>query len=155
MTLSREEMVARLSKLITLNKDSAKGFIRAENDAESESLSDWFNRLAGERAELVDDLQKAIGGLGAEADEEASAAGALARGWLNIKSAMTIEHDKTDAIILADRLDHEEEVLEAYEEMQPGAYPQTVAALLQKQTAYIRDVRESLAQREATIEEQS
>ena len=147
MPLDRDEVAEGLNELITLNKDSAKGFVRAENDVEDASLARWFNRLSEERADLVDDLQREVNRLGEEAAEEASTSGALERGWLNIKAAMTIERDKTDAIVLADRMEHEADVLAAYEDALAQPYPPPIAELLQKQQAYVDEVAQKLARR--------
>jgi uncharacterized protein (TIGR02284 family) len=152
MTPDRDGIIQTLDSLITLNKDSAKGFARAENDVEDEELASWFDQLKEERASLVDDLQQAANRLGEEVEEEASAAGALQRGWLNIKAAMTIEHDKTDAIVLDDRTAHEEDVLDAYEEALAEALPSGIRALLQEQQRYLRRIRQELARRGKEIE---
>jgi uncharacterized protein (TIGR02284 family) len=154
MPLHRDEIDTVLSELIALNKDSAKGFARAENDVEDESLADLFDRLSADRADLVDDLQRAADRLGQDPEEESTTTGTLARGWLNIKAAMTIEHDKTDAIVLEDRLDHEDDVLTAYEEALSASYPPPITALLQEQQAQIKQVRDKLSRQRAAIEEQ-
>lgn len=154
MTLNRDDIAERLNKLITLNKDSAKGFVRAQNDVEDEGLVSRFDQLAEERAELVDDLQRAVNRLGEEPEEEASKTGALARGWLNIKAAMTIEHEKTDLVVLEDRLEHETDVLDAYEEALAEEYPPAIAGLLQEQRAYIEQVKQELARQTETKKEQ-
>ena len=154
MTENQDELGATLNELIALNKDSAKGFVRAENDVEDESLAAWFDRLSAERADLVDDLQRAADRLGKEPEEEPTATGALARGWLNIKAAMTIEHDKTDAIVLEDRMEHEADVLEQYEQALEAAYPPSIADMLQEQYEYLQQIRQELARRRDVIEEQ-
>lgn len=153
MPLNQDEIADRLNKLITLNKDSAKGFIRAENDVEDEALASWFDQLTQDRADLVDDLQRAVNRLGEEPADEASKKGTLARGWLNIKAAMTIEREKTDAIVLEDRLEHEEEVLDAYQEVLTETYPAAIAELLEEQQTYIEQVRQELARRRDRIKE--
>lgn len=154
MTLNRDEISATLNELIALNKDSAKGFARAENDVEDESLVTLFDRLSAQRADHVDDLQHAVNRLGREAEEEATATGVLTRGWLNIKSAMTIEHDKTDALVLEDRLEHETDVLEAYEAAVAEEHPPAIAEMLREQRDEIRQVRQDLARRLESIQEQ-
>ena len=153
MTLNQDEVTDRLNKLITLNKDSAKGFVRAESDVEDEALATWFDQLTQERAELVDDLQRAVARLGEEPEEEASTKGALARGWLNIKAAMTIEHEKTDVIVLEDRLEHEADVLDAYREALTETYPAAISELLQEQRATIEQVRQEMVRRRERIKE--
>lgn len=152
MPLNQDEIGDTLNELITLNKDSAKGFVRAKNDVEDESLAGWFDRLKSERAEMVDALQHAVNRLGEEPEEETTAGSALSRGWLNIKSAMTIEHDKTDIIVLEDRLEHEADVLEAYEDAMDGSYPPDIDSILQEQYAQISRARQELVRRREAME---
>ena len=155
MPLNQDEIGATLNELITLNKDSAKGFVRAKNDVEDESLAGWFDRLKSERAEMVDALQHAVNRLGEEPEETTTAGGALSRGWLNIKSAMTIERDRTDLIVLEDRLEHEADVLEAYQEAMDGSYPPDIATILQEQHAQISRARQELVRRREAKEAQA
>lgn len=155
MTLNRDEIAAGLEALIALNKESAKGFVRAENDVEDEALASLFNRLIEERSEMVDDLERAARGVGEAVEEEATTGGALARGWLNIKAAMTIEHERTDAIVLEDRLEHEAKVLKGYEEAVDDDYPPAIVDLLQKQLAYVRQVSQTLDERRQRVEERT
>lgn len=151
MTL--EEHSALLEKLIEETQESARGFLSAQSDVTDEDLSQKFDALTAKRVEIVDDLQRAARRLGSESEpqEESSPLEALERGWLSIKAAMTIEHDKTDAIVLANRVEKEDAVLASYDETLQQSLPPDVEQLLQRQRRQIRETREELAQLEEAV----
>ncbi|MFW6063197.1 MAG: PA2169 family four-helix-bundle protein [Chloroflexota bacterium] len=151
MTL--EEHSALLEKLIEETQESARGFLSAQSDVTDEDLSQKFDALTAKRVEIVDDLQRAARRLGSESEpqEESSPLEALERGWLSIKAAMTIEHDKTDAIVLANRVEKEDAVLASYDETLQESLPPDVEQLLQRQRRQIRETREELAQLEEAV----
>lgn len=151
--MALEEHSALLEKLIEETQESARGFLSAQSDVTDEDLSHTFDALTAKRAEIVDDLQRAARRLGSEseAEEESSPLEALERGWLSIKAAMTIEHDKTDAIVLAKRVEKEDAVLAAYDEALQQSLPPDLEQLLQRQRGQIRETREELAQLEEAV----
>ncbi|MFW5941623.1 MAG: PA2169 family four-helix-bundle protein [Chloroflexota bacterium] len=151
MTL--EEHSALLEKLIEETQESARGFLSAQSDVTDEDLSQKFDALTAKRVEIVDDLQRAARRLGSESEpqEESSPLEALERGWLSIKAAMTIEHDKTDAIVLANRVEKEDAVLASYDETLQESLPPDLEQLLQRQRRQIRETREELAQLEEAV----
>ena len=153
MASAPDELVAALNDLVELNKDSAKGFIRAKNDVTDEELTHLFDTLSRERTGMADDLQQAVQQLGSKPEEEGSAAGALERGWLNIKAAMTIEHDKTDAIVVTDRAEHEAEVRASYMQLLDRSLPPPVARLLRRQAEQVKQAHQNLERLQAKISE--
>lgn len=147
-TISDEQTVQMLNELIQLNKDSAKGFKRAAaemKDVEDPERAQRLEALVEKRAQIVDDLQKAVADLGRTPGREGSATDAIKRGWLNIKAAMTIEHGKTKKVILHDRLEQEVSVLEAYRSALDNDLPSDVHTLLEKQRSAIVEQRERLS----------
>ncbi|MFW6183220.1 MAG: PA2169 family four-helix-bundle protein [Chloroflexota bacterium] len=151
--MALEEHSALLEKLIEETQESARGFLSAQSDVTDEDLSQKFDALTAKRVEIVDDLQRAARRLGSESEpqEESSPLEALERGWLSIKAAMTIEHDKTDAIVLANRVEKEDAVLASYDETLQQSLPPDVEQLLQRQRRQIRETREELAQLEEAV----
>lgn len=151
--MALEEHSAILERLIEETQESARGFLSAQSDVTDEDLSHKFDALTAKRAEIVDDLQRAARRLGSESEpeEESSPLEALERGWLSIKAAMTIEHDKTDAIVLANRVEKEDAVLAAYDEALQQSLPPDLEQLLQRQRGQIRETREELAQLEDAV----
>ena len=151
--MALEEHSDLLDNLIEQAQDSARGFLSAQSDVTDADLSAKFDELTARRAELVDELQRAARRVGSDsdADEESSPLEALERGWLSIKAAMTIEHDKTDALVLANRVENEDEVLEAYDEALQQSLPPELQQLLRRQRQQIEETREELAQLEEAV----
>ncbi|HSM57415.1 MAG TPA: PA2169 family four-helix-bundle protein [Candidatus Sulfomarinibacteraceae bacterium] len=151
--MALEEHSDLLDNLIEQTQDSARGFLSAQSDVTDADLSAKFDELTARRAELVDELQRAARRVGSDsdADEESSPLEALERGWLSIKAAMTIEHDKTDALVLANRVENEDEVLEAYDEALQQSLPPELQQLLRRQRQQIEETREELAQLEEAV----
>ncbi|MDX1687298.1 MAG: PA2169 family four-helix-bundle protein [Candidatus Promineifilaceae bacterium] len=152
-TMSDAQTAQILNELIQLNKDSAKGFKRAAaelRDVDAPDQADRLEALAEERAQMVDELQRAVADLGEAPETGGTGPGALKRGWLNIKAAMTIEHGKTKKVIVDDRLDQEEAVLEAYNDALENNLPDSIDTLLGDQRTAINEHRERLASIETT-----
>ncbi len=145
--MDRDEVIELLNELVERNKDSARGFLGAERDMASEELASYFEKLAAERAELVDALEVQVESLGGEPKDH-SKSGGVKRGWMNIKAAMTIEHDKTDALVVAGAAEHEAELLQHYEEVLEEDLPQELESFLREQYEEIREVERKLAELE-------
>lgn len=152
-TISDGQTAQILNELIQLNKDSAKGFRRAAaemRDVEDPKRAQRLEALVKERAQIVDELQRAVADLGRTPASEGSGTNAIKRGWLNIKAAMTIERGKTKKVILDNRLEQEESVLEAYGSALENDLSSALRTLLQEQRAAIKEQRERLASLRAT-----
>lgn len=148
VTITDERTTGILNELIRLTKDSAKGFKRAASelrDVEASEQAQKLDAMAEERAQMVDALQRAVAGRGEAPESGGTGSNALKRGWLNIKAAMTIEHDKTKEVIFEDRLSQEASVLEAYGSAMKQTLPSSVHSLVEKQQADIREQRERLS----------
>lgn len=152
-TISDGQTAQILNELIQLNKDSAKGFRRAAaemRDVEDPKQAQRLEALVEERAQIVDELQRAVADLGRTPASEGSGANAIKRGWLNIKAAMTIEHGKTKKVIFNDRLEQEEAILEAYGTALENDLSSDLRTFLEEQRAVIKDQRDRLASLRAT-----
>lgn len=152
-TMSDAQTAQILNELIQFNKDSAKGFKRAAAELRNVDAAQQAGRLetlAKDRAQMVDDLQRAVADLGEAPETGGSGPGTLKRGWLNIKAAMTIEHGKTKKVIVDDRLEQEEAVLEAYNDALENDLPDSIDTLLGNQRVAINEQRERLASIEIT-----
>lgn len=151
--MEQHEAVETLNDLVEINKESAKAFKRAAANVQDTDLSTLFTTCSEERAEIVHDLRGLIVGMGAEPTDDGGAIEAVRRGWLNIKAAMTIESDKTDAVVTAELEAKETEVLAAYENALAQELPQTVETSLRDQVALVRRTQERLHQLAEEVEE--
>lgn len=124
-----ETTIGTLNQLIETCEDAVEGFKQAAEGVSSEQLKSVFMKYSQERAGYVADLQNLVRTLGGDPEESGSTAGALHRGWINIKSAIT---GNDDAAILNECERGEDVAKNAYKEAQKEDLP-----------GYIRDIIEA------------
>ena len=89
-----------LNDLIETVKDGQEGFRIASEDVTSIDIKSLCSELSRQRAQFAGELQKLARGQGeAEPEDSSSVAGALHRGWINLKAVLT---GKDEAAILAE-----------------------------------------------------
>lgn len=109
-----EKIVDQLNDLLTKNYDSEKGYALAAKETDSAALKSIFTRRAEQRYRYGHELKAEIKRLGGEPDKGTSTLGDLHRGWINIKSALSLN---TDEAILEECGRGEEACLEEYNEV--------------------------------------
>ena len=124
-----KKTISTLNELIETCEDGVEGFKQAAEGVSSEQLKSVFTKYSQERAGYVTDLQNLVRTLGGDPEESGSTAGALHRGWINIKSAIT---GNDDAAILNECERGEDSAKNAYKEAQKEDLP-----------GYIRDIIEA------------
>jgi uncharacterized protein (TIGR02284 family) len=116
--------------LIAVCRDGERGFRAAAEAVSEPKLKALFNDLAAERARFAADLLPHFQRLGGNADWDGTNAGALHRGWINLKSHVPGHHDHS-IVTEAERGEHA--ALDAYDEALHGMLPPTVTELIEKQ----------------------
>lgn len=88
-------MVSTLNSLIETLKDGQQGFRQASEAVKDNTLKSLFNEYSLQRAKFAGELQnEVIRSLGeSQPEDSSSAAGALHRAWINLKSALTAGDD--------------------------------------------------------------
>ena len=92
-------VIAVLNDLIETSKDGERGFMKAAEDATHASVKDALLASADRCTQGARELQDLVLRLGGKPEGGGSVAGALHRGWLDVKSAMG---SRADHAILAD-----------------------------------------------------
>ena len=92
-----DNLVSILNDLVETSKDGEKGFKTAAEDTKSSDLKATFLRRAQDCATGAADLQRLVARLGGKAEEGGTVAGAVHRGWVTLKSAVS---GRTDLAIL-------------------------------------------------------
>src|SRR5436190_15028623 len=86
----RHAKSARLDELIETLKDGQQGFRQAAEAVSDSKLKSLFRDYSDQRSRFVTALQTEARKFGEDKPEDdSSAAGALHRGWINLKSAAT------------------------------------------------------------------
>lgn len=93
-TLSNDDVISCLNGLIETAKDGQKGFTEAADGVERSDLKSLFYEFSQQRAQFAGDLQNLVRSLGGDPENSGSLGGAIHRGWINIKSAVTGSDEK-------------------------------------------------------------
>ena len=96
-----DNVASVLNDLVETSKDGEQGFKTAADDTHDPQLRTTFRRHAQECARSAADLQTLVSRLGGKPEEHGSIAGAMHRGWVNLKSSVT---PRTDLAILEERV---------------------------------------------------
>jgi uncharacterized protein (TIGR02284 family) len=115
----QKEVISTVNGLIETLKDGEKGFKEAAEAVKDPQLKSLFQEYAQQRSRFAAELQTQARSLG-ESDPEntSSAAGAMHRAWINLKSAVTSGDDKA---ILSECERGEDSAVHEFEEaMQDG-----------------------------------
>jgi uncharacterized protein (TIGR02284 family) len=81
--------VSVLNDLIETSKDGEQGFLKAAEDATDPELKTLFASRADECARAARELQERVVQLGGKPEHRGSVGGALHRGWVDVKSALS------------------------------------------------------------------
>jgi uncharacterized protein (TIGR02284 family) len=138
---TREGIMAERSELGVLNhlletcRDGERGFRFAVAHATEPDVKSLFTALAEERARFAEELAPHVRRLGGQASGAGTAAGAIHRGWMNLRDAMSRHHD--DAL-LGEAERGERAAIHTYREALQGMLPPTVSDIVERQHAAIR-----------------
>lgn len=136
-----EKIVDHLSRLVEINKNSEEGFLNAAKIVKNSELETQFNDYARQHAKFAAELQAQIEHLGGNAPDHGTAGGALHRGWMDLKSALT---GNSAAAILSSCESGEDSALAAYDQAEADISTGHVFTLLQKQREQITGFRTRL-----------
>jgi uncharacterized protein (TIGR02284 family) len=125
-----DDVISTLNGLIETCKDGQDGFKDAAEGIERSDLKTLFYEYSQQRSEFVGVLQGLVRNLGGDPETSGSISGAVHRGWINIKSAVT---GKDEEAILNECERGEDYAKEAYEDAQKLTLPSNVSDVLAQQ----------------------
>jgi uncharacterized protein (TIGR02284 family) len=85
---------ATLNTLIGTLIDSVEGYQKAAADTDNTRFAEMFNARAQERQQAVTKLQAAVARMGGNPEDDGTTAGAIHRGWINLKEAVLGRDDE-------------------------------------------------------------
>lgn len=147
MTLTNDQVVSTLNGLIETCHNGEEGFRNAAGKAEEDHLKTLFNNYCQQRAQLAAELEQEVRRLGGEAETGGTVAGAMHRGWMNVKAAAT---GSDDAALLAECERGEDVAVEAYEDALNAALPANIKQVVSRQFAAIKAAHDRIRELEKT-----
>jgi uncharacterized protein (TIGR02284 family) len=125
-----DNITSILNDLVETSKDGEKGFRRAAEDTKNAELQAVFLKRAEDCATGAADLQHLVARLGGKPEEGGTVAGAVHRGWVNLKAAVS---SRTDLAIL-EECERGEDVAKArYAKALQETLPEDVRVVVQRQ----------------------
>lgn len=130
-TLDNEGVVDVLNNLMELCRDGEQGFRASADHATTGELQGFLSRRAGDCALAAAELEHVVRSYGAEPAEGGTMAGALHRGWVAIKAALSSNDDKA---VLEECERGEDAMVAHYRSALEKPLPASVRVLVQRQS---------------------
>jgi len=119
-----------LNDLIETSKDGENGFRSAAEDAKSAELKATFLRRAEDCAKGASELQQLVSRMGGKPEQGGSVAGAMHRGWMDLKAKVAHRDD----LAILEECERGEDVAKAkYRKALDASLPDDVRAVVQHQ----------------------
>jgi uncharacterized protein (TIGR02284 family) len=131
-----QDGVTTLNELIAACRDREEGYRTAAEGVRAPELKELFHAYKRQSAGFVAELQREVRRLGGEPVDHGSLSGRALRGWLNLKAMVT---GGDAATIIAECEAGEGAASEAYERALAQPLPPEVRALVEQQSAAVRE----------------
>ena len=136
------EVISVLDELVETLKDGQEGFKKAAEGVSDPKLKSLFLDYSNQRSRFATALQAEARKFGEkEPDDESSASGALHRGWINLKSALT---GGDDHAILAECERGEDSAVEEFQKAMAEGLPVALQEIVSRQYAEIKAVHDRI-----------
>ena len=134
-TASNDDVISTINGLIQTCKDGQEGFQESAEAVQDSQLKSIFYELGQQRAQFTGELQGLVRELGGDPENSGSFSGAIHRGWINLKSAVT---GQDDGAILNEAERGEDVAKSAYKSALEQNLPANVASVVQEQYAAVQ-----------------
>ena len=138
----QKEVISTINNLIETLKDGQEGFKQAAEGVKDPRLKSLFNDYSLQRSRFATELQSEARVLGeSEPETSSSAAGALHRAWINLKSAVTSGDDRA---ILAECERGEDSAVEEYEKAMRDNLSASLREIVARHYAEIKNAHDRI-----------
>lgn len=132
---SNDDVISTINGLIQTCKDGQEGFQESAEAVQDSQLKTLFYELGQQRAQFTGELQGLVRELGGDPENSGSFSGAIHRGWINLKSAVT---GQDDGAILNEAERGEDVAKNAYKNALETNLPANVASTIQDQYSAVQ-----------------
>ena len=140
----QKEIISTINGLIETLKDGEAGFKEAAEAVKDSNLKSLFTEFSQQRARFATELQTQAQSLGeTKPEESSSAAGALHRAWINLKSTLTSGDDHA---ILAECERGEDSAVKEYKEAMEDGLPTPVIDVVSRQYSEVKSAHDRIKQ---------
>lgn len=129
-----DEVRDQIENLIETCRDGEKGFSQAAEHVKDPDLRSRFLEESRVRADFASQLERQAVTLGAKIGEKGSVAGALHRGWIDLKGKVGLD----DKSILESVEQGEDTARDAYQKALSANLPESFRALVQSQFQHVQ-----------------
>jgi len=141
MANDTSEIRSTLNDLIETCKDGEQGFRTAAEKLRDPELRTLFHSYSSQRGRFATELQSEVVNIGGEPATSGSATGALHRGWLGLKSALT---GTDDHAILVEAERGEDAAVQNYRDALSKDLPGGIHAIIERQYREIQQVHNTV-----------
>jgi uncharacterized protein (TIGR02284 family) len=134
-SISNDDVISVINGLIETNKDGQEGFKTAADGVERSDLKSLFYEFSQQRSQFAGELQGLVRDLGGDPENSGSFSGAIHRGWMNIKAAVTGQDEQA---ILNECERGEDSAKGAYRSALENNLPANVRETIQNQNSSIQ-----------------
>jgi uncharacterized protein (TIGR02284 family) len=128
--LDQKDVVKLLNDLIEVSKDGEFGFKECAEQAKSPDIKSTLSQRSRDCAAAAAELQRLVTTHGGKPETGGSAAGAMHRGWVSVRTALT---SKDDLAVLEESERGEDSALKKYREASAKNLPADVAGVIRTQ----------------------
>lgn len=128
--MSNEKNISLLNGLIETSRDGVEGFKKCAEDAHDPQLKIYFQDRAKSCEEAVRTLSEKVREYGGEPDKSGTIKGALHRGWIDFRTALT---NKDNLAVLEECERAEDIALAAYKDALKEEMPENLRSLITQQ----------------------
>ncbi len=95
MSKKTEEIFDEIKEILAKNEDAFKGYEKAAENADSNTLTVYFRQKATKRKDFNMKLRREIKGAYSDFDDSGSFGGTIHRAWMDIKNLFSADSDES------------------------------------------------------------
>ena len=130
MANDMSEIRSTLNDVIEICKDSEEGFRSAAEKLKDPQIHTLFLKYSLQRTQFAGELQSEVTRIGGEPAKSGSTAGAMHRGWIGLKSALTGDSDHA---VLEEAERGEDAAVKAYRDALGKNLPSDLQSIVSRQ----------------------